>query len=170
MSNRMLKCPTRAVPGAPEETGSRPHLDSRSSDTHTRKSNSVNLRAHAGRRRTPRREEIVLGQSNRLCGCRACGVDGSVTGGMRQAVVSGGSAFDGQASQHPDNADRGYDLDEYRRLIAVRGVKHRIARRGEAHGSLLSMYGKMYGMSSVTPSIYAFVRRCAECSAIRSSQ
>lgn len=32
-------------------------------------------------------------------------------------------------------ADRGYDHDKYRRLLAARGIKHRIARRGLAHGS-----------------------------------
>jgi transposase len=32
-------------------------------------------------------------------------------------------------------ADRGYDHDKYRRLLRVRGITPRIARRGVAHGS-----------------------------------
>jgi transposase len=32
-------------------------------------------------------------------------------------------------------ADRGYDFDEYRRLLRKRGIKPMIARRGVAHGS-----------------------------------
>jgi hypothetical protein len=32
-------------------------------------------------------------------------------------------------------ADRGYNFDKYRRLIAVRGIEDRIARRGNPHAS-----------------------------------
>ncbi|WP_369149598.1 transposase [Streptomyces sp. R44] len=32
-------------------------------------------------------------------------------------------------------ADRGYDLDKYRRLLGKRGIKPPITRRGVAHGS-----------------------------------
>jgi transposase len=32
-------------------------------------------------------------------------------------------------------ADRGYDHDKYRRELRRRGIAHRIARRGTAHGS-----------------------------------
>jgi transposase len=32
-------------------------------------------------------------------------------------------------------ADRGYDHHKYRRLLRARGIAHRIARRGTAHGS-----------------------------------
>jgi len=43
----------------------------------------------------------------------------------------------GRPRQKPDRllADRGYDHDKYRRLLRALGIKHLIARRGEAHGS-----------------------------------
>ena len=43
----------------------------------------------------------------------------------------------GRPRRRPDclYADRGYDHDEYRRLIRAKGVKHRIGRRGIEHGS-----------------------------------
>jgi transposase len=57
-------------------------------------------------------------------------------------------------------ADRGYDFDKYRRLIAVRGIKHRIARRGEAHGSGLGHI--RYVVERTSPWLHAF-RRLATC-------
>ncbi len=43
----------------------------------------------------------------------------------------------GRPRQKPDLvlADRGYDHDKYRRILRARGIAHRIARRGTAHGS-----------------------------------
>jgi transposase len=37
-------------------------------------------------------------------------------------------------------ADRGYDHDKYRRKLRSNGIRPRIARRGEAHGSGLGVY------------------------------
>ena len=43
----------------------------------------------------------------------------------------------GRPRRRPDQlfADRGDDHDKYRRLVWVRGIRPRIARRGDAHGS-----------------------------------
>ncbi len=43
----------------------------------------------------------------------------------------------GRPRRKPDvlYADRGYDFDKYRRILRRRGIGHRIARRGVAHGS-----------------------------------
>jgi transposase len=43
----------------------------------------------------------------------------------------------GRPRRRPDLvfADRGYDHDKYRRLLRVKGIGSRIARRGVAHGS-----------------------------------
>jgi transposase len=43
----------------------------------------------------------------------------------------------GRPRRRPDLivADRGYDHDKYRRELRRRGIAHRIARRGTAHGS-----------------------------------
>ena len=43
----------------------------------------------------------------------------------------------GRPRRKPDLvlADRGYDHDKYRRILRARGIAHRIARRGTAHGS-----------------------------------
>ena len=57
-------------------------------------------------------------------------------------------------------ADRGYDFDKYRRLIAARGIKHRIARRGEAHGSGLGQI--RYVVERTFAWLHAF-RRLATC-------
>jgi transposase len=37
-------------------------------------------------------------------------------------------------------ADRGYDHDKYRRMLRIRGITPRIARRGVAHGSGLGKH------------------------------
>jgi len=54
-------------------------------------------------------------------------------------VLAGSPSLCGLARRLRPSADdslpeRGNDFDQYRRLIAIRGIKHRIARRGEAHG------------------------------------
>jgi hypothetical protein len=43
----------------------------------------------------------------------------------------------GRPRQRPDQlfADRGYDHDKYRRLVWAKGIRPRIARRGQAHGT-----------------------------------
>jgi len=57
-------------------------------------------------------------------------------------------------------ADRGYDYDKYRRLIAKRGIRHQIARRGEAHGSGLGRI--RYVVERIFAWLHAF-RRLATC-------
>lgn len=37
-------------------------------------------------------------------------------------------------------ADRGYDFDVYRRAVRARGIRPRIARRGQPHGSGLGVF------------------------------
>jgi transposase len=70
----------------------------------------------------------------------------SVTGGNRNDVTQLEPLIDaigpvagkrGRPRQRPDAlfADRGYDHDKHRRLLRQRGVRPRIARRGQAHGS-----------------------------------
>jgi hypothetical protein len=48
----------------------------------------------------------------------------------------------GQPGQRPDvlYADRAYDHDKYRRALRGKGIRPRIARRGQAHGSGLGVY------------------------------
>lgn len=48
----------------------------------------------------------------------------------------------GRPRRRPDRlyADRGYDLDEYRRLVWKKGIKPMIARGGAAHGSGLGVH------------------------------
>ena len=43
----------------------------------------------------------------------------------------------GRPRRRPDQlfADRGYDHDKYRRLVRAKGIRPRIARRGDAHGT-----------------------------------
>ena len=70
----------------------------------------------------------------------------SLTGGNRNDVTQLLPLIDaigpvtgkrGRPRQRPDVlfADRGYDHDKYRRELWRRGVKPRIARRGDDHGS-----------------------------------
>jgi hypothetical protein len=48
----------------------------------------------------------------------------------------------GRPRQRPDQvfADRAYDHDKYRRAVRAKGIRPRIARRGQPHGSGLGVY------------------------------
>jgi hypothetical protein len=70
----------------------------------------------------------------------------SVTGGNRNDVTQLLPLIDaigpvtgkrGRPRQRPDAlyGDRGYDHDKHRRLLRKRGVRPKIARRGQPHGS-----------------------------------
>jgi transposase len=70
----------------------------------------------------------------------------SLTGGNRNDVTQLIPLIDaigpvpgkrGRPRQRPDAlyGDRGYDHDKHRRLLRQRGVKPKIARRGQPHGS-----------------------------------
>jgi transposase len=75
----------------------------------------------------------------------------SLTGGNRHDVTELMALVDaipaiagrpGRPRHRPDvlYADRAYDYDKYRRLLRVRGIATRIARRGVAHGSGLGAF------------------------------
>ena len=75
----------------------------------------------------------------------------SLTGGNRNDVTELLPLIDkippvrgrrGRPRQRPDDlfADRAYDHDRYRRLVRARGIRPRIARRGQPHGSGLGVY------------------------------
>lgn len=75
----------------------------------------------------------------------------SLTGGNRNDVAQLMPLLDkvppvrgrvGRQRRRPDclYADRGYDHDKYRGLVAAKGVKHRISRRATEHGSGLGKH------------------------------
>ncbi|MFC9975634.1 transposase [Spirillospora sp. NPDC127200] len=63
----------------------------------------------------------------------------SLTGGNRRRCHPAGAPAEQDATlagaSRPTPADRGYDHDEYRRLVRRKGIKPVIARRGTPHGS-----------------------------------
>lgn len=75
----------------------------------------------------------------------------SLTGGNRNDVTQFLPLLDkipavagrvGRARRRPDSlsADRGYDYDQYRRLLWQRGIRPVIAQRGQPHGTGLGIF------------------------------
>jgi IS5 family transposase len=74
-----------------------------------------------------------------------------ITGGNRNDVIALEPLLDaippvrgrrGRPRQRPDElyGDRAYDHDKYRKKVRAKGIRPRIARRGQPHGSGLGKY------------------------------